>query len=156
MDLLQESIALARQHQISDEIVRGLIDLGWVTHESGEEGQAAEVFIEGLGLAVKPTPAWAAASALEGLASISTNHRRLQTAAQLFSVANRLRATSGVPVRAIDRPCVERQLALVRSILGEEHFEIAWQQGQAMTVEETVAAASTGLETSGVVDSPRG
>src|SRR5262249_41626595 len=47
--------------------------------------------------------------------------------------------TRGTPF--FDVAASERQVAALRSFLGEEQFTVAWEQGRAMTVEQAVAEA---------------
>jgi hypothetical protein len=61
--------------------------------------------------------------------------------ARLYGAAARLRRDAGGARYAPDRPAYERDVAATRAQLSRPAFATAWAAGDAMTLEEAVAAA---------------
>jgi tetratricopeptide (TPR) repeat protein len=85
------------------------------------------------------------ACALAAIAEVEATHGEPGTTpervARLLGAARALFEVGGFPLRYGERVDYERRLVLVREALGEEEFEKAWQEGQAMSMEEAVAYA---------------
>ena len=64
-----------------------------------------------------------------------------QRAARLFGGAEALRAPVNSVIDLVDQPEYERQVALVRSQLGETSFTAAWAAGRAMTLDQAIEYA---------------
>jgi hypothetical protein len=65
----------------------------------------------------------------------------MERAARLFGAADALFKPTGVGLSPGDQPEHERNLALVRSQLDESTFQMCWNEGQSMTLEQAVAYA---------------
>lgn len=87
------------------------------------------------------------AKTLEAMAALCRRARgrdktaRLGRAARLLAAASALRAAIGAPQSLTERADFERGMRATRAALSETVFTRAWAQGQAMTLEETVAFA---------------
>jgi predicted ATPase/DNA-binding CsgD family transcriptional regulator len=65
----------------------------------------------------------------------------LEGAARLFGAADALFKPAGVGLSPNDRPDHERVLATVREQLDDKTFQVCWNEGQALTLEQAVAHA---------------
>ena len=81
------------------------------------------------------------AECLMVLASTWTHTGRSARAARLFAAAGCLRDGMGTVVPLADRDGYECTVAAARDALGDESFEAAYAEGQAMTMDEAVAYA---------------
>jgi len=60
---------------------------------------------------------------------------------QLLGAVAALRETIGLAIRAFDRPTHEKALAATKAALDGHTFNVAWAEGQAMTLEQVVGHA---------------
>jgi hypothetical protein len=66
---------------------------------------------------------------------------RPERVACLFAAARALRDAIGAPLPPYQCARLERRVAAARDDLGEEAFAIRWGEGQAMPLEQAIAAA---------------
>jgi len=59
----------------------------------------------------------------------------------LLGAAAAMRASTGFPRSLVESEDVERATTTVRAALGEPAFTIAWEAGQALTLEQVIAEA---------------
>lgn len=76
------------------------------------------------------------AIALEALASLAVQHKKLSLAAQLFGAANRRFHLFPNMLTPQEREQRERDLTLLRTALGETKFAVFYQEGQNLTNEQ--------------------
>src|SRR5262249_37712300 len=82
------------------------------------------------------------AALLAALAPVATAAGRPARAAQLWGAAERLREEVGSALPPNERDRCERQVTAARASLGEETaFDVAWQAGRAMTLEQAIEYA---------------
>jgi hypothetical protein len=81
------------------------------------------------------------AACLEGLAAVFHGQGQPERAARLFGVAAAVREALGAPLPPVDQADHERHIAGGRAALGEEAFEVIWNEGRAISMEEAVAYA---------------
>ncbi len=118
-----------------------LMNLGDIFVEEGAFADARRCLREGLVLAARYGDRARAAFALESLAVIALREGTPAHAALLSGAVDALyEATGGVRTYTSDEPW-ERTLAMVRTALEPEDFELEWTRGRAMSFEEAVAAA---------------
>ena len=72
---------------------------------------------------------------------LPTTRGRSRNATQLNGAASALRAAAGTPLPPNERAFYEHAVAAVRADLNETAFAKAWAEGQAMTLEQAMAAA---------------
>ena len=65
--------------------------------------------------------------------------QRPEQAARVLGAAAALRDEIGVPLPPGDRDAYERDLAAVRTALGEAALVAAWAEGRAMSLEQAIA-----------------
>lgn len=76
---------------------------------------------------------------LDGLAQIAAAQGKPGRAARLFGAADGITKSTGEAVPVANRAEYAQIVAGVRDTLGNEAFEAAWDEGQAMSLEEAVA-----------------
>jgi hypothetical protein len=107
--------------------------------------RAAALFKESLSLRKEMGARRGIAESLEGLASVRVaDGGDSQTAARparLLGAAEALREAIGAPVPLVERAEYERDVATLRSQLGEEAFAATWAEGRAMRTEQAIAYA---------------
>jgi predicted ATPase/class 3 adenylate cyclase len=138
---LEESVALFRE--VGDR--RGLaLALAWRGTAAAEQGQDAAAradYREGLAimrtLGGRPDLIWM----LEGCAGLAATGGRPHVAARLSGAAAAARETVGLGSYIGPRARLDRRLVAVRTALGATAFAEAWAAGQAMPLEQAVAAA---------------
>lgn len=90
---------------------------------------------------------WGIAYALEGLAKLALALNGPGPAARLWRAAERLAEEIGVPPGPTDRLRCERHVASARAGLGDDSaFNVAWQEGRAMTLERAPEYALKGQD----------
>jgi hypothetical protein len=118
--------------------------LGCVAHEHGDYGQAAALYKESLalrGTGEQHRGVADDAACLEGLAAVACALGQAKRAARLCAAAATLREAIGAPLPPAQRASYERTVATARTHLDEVTFTTAWQEGQAMALEQAIAAA---------------
>ena len=142
--LLKESLPLWEQLGDKKSLANALTNLGTVAREQGDYGQAAALYKESLALR------WTGeqhrgvaddAECLEGLAAVACALGQAERTARLCAAAAALREVIGAPLPPSERATYERTVATARAHLDEETFATAWEEGQAMALEQAIAAA---------------
>ncbi len=111
--------------------------------------RARALFAEGLALARELCQDTFLALSLAGFASIASVERQPRRAVQLFSFAQPwLEAGDQRSACPSDKAEFERNLAIARGQLDRVAFDQAWQEGQAMTVEQAI------VEAEGIANTP--
>jgi predicted ATPase/transcriptional regulator with XRE-family HTH domain len=112
---------------------------GSIALAQGDLVRAAAMLGAGLTLARHVGTTTAVSSCLEGLAGVAAGRDRLERAACLLGAAAALRTSRGAPLAPVDRATQDRRVGAVRQVLGDSAFAAAWEQGQALPVEQAVA-----------------
>lgn len=148
MVLLEENIALTRQLGAKEFLCASLVLLGLAAQENNEWQRASELLAECLAMAHEIRQETIIAYTLSGVAGLSEQPTR---AAQILGVADHLLTT--VPGRrefVAEQAHFDRIVASVRAQLDKATFAAAWREGQAMSMEETIAYALESLSPSAV------
>ena len=139
--LLQESLALFRTLEDTLGVANTLSNLGELGLVQGNPAQARQLGEEALGL-------WAAlgeiaglAQTLEQLAEGAAAVGQAEQAARLWGAVESLCATIGAPLPIPDQDRYDTAVAAARAQLPEGAFAAAWEAGQGLTLEQTLAAA---------------
>jgi tetratricopeptide (TPR) repeat protein len=133
----QESIQLARELGAKHYLAEALFISGLSAQEDGDFPRAVTLFKESLALYQVVELATGVAYVLSGLASLIEQPARR---AQLLGAAATVLDTARMPMDQIERAHYERTVATVRIQLGEAAFAAAWDEGQAMPLEQAVAS----------------
>jgi predicted ATPase/DNA-binding CsgD family transcriptional regulator len=88
------------------------------------------------------------ATVLEGLAAVVAAQGELAWAVRLWSAAEALRETRGMPLPPVYRADYERAIAAARTQLGEKTFAALWNEGRSMTPEQALAARGPAITSS--------
>ena len=137
---IETSITLYREIGQRRALAESFAILARVVRAQGEKAAARSIYEESLAIARELNHTPLIASCLEGLADVVSSQGQFRWAAQLLGAAEPLREAIGVPIPLIDRANYERQVAAVRSSLGEHDFAASWSEGRAMTPEQALAA----------------
>jgi len=146
----EESVAVRRALGNEEGMAVSLACLGDIARAQGDERRAAKTYAESLTLlrasddTVLVIPILEKVAALAGLAGHPSTQQptdALTHAAQLFGAAARLREEIGAPLLPLARTTHERDVARVRTALGEGAFAAAWGEGQSLSREQAISAA---------------
>jgi tetratricopeptide (TPR) repeat protein len=140
--MMEEGLALARKLGDRLSISNALYSLAQVAQARGDHDSAACRFEEGVTLSEEIGDRSNLGYFLEGLAVVAGVREEAERSARLFGAAEGLLQAVEAPVYDYyepNRSLYERTAVTVRSQLGEEGFEEAWAEGQAMTFEQAVA-----------------
>ena len=80
-------------------------------------------------------------SGLEGVAGIYSGIGQAEQAVRLYGAAAKMREEIGIPLPASERLSHESHLTVTRAECGEDVWQAAWDQGQAMSLEQAIAYA---------------
>jgi predicted ATPase/DNA-binding CsgD family transcriptional regulator len=164
--LQEESLQLARELGDRWRVAASLGSSAWIALRQGDLKKAATLLGESLTLRRDIGDRGGIAWCLEKFAEVAIAHGQIESsplryehfrrAARLFGAAAARRAPIGSVMDLVDQPEYERQLAVVRAQLdaqaepalglskgsGEVRaFEMAWVEGQAMTLEQAIEYA---------------
>jgi hypothetical protein len=81
------------------------------------------------------------ATALTGLAGLSSEEEQPRRAARLLGASEALNSANGSAFDPVDRVEYDRILAATRARLDQESFDAAWSAGQAITLDQAIAEA---------------
>jgi len=73
------------------------------------------------------------------MADIALAQGQAEKAARFIGAAAALRASIRSVIDPADQPEYDRRITSLRAILGQERFSAAWDEGQALTLEQAVA-----------------
>jgi tetratricopeptide (TPR) repeat protein len=136
-----ENVELRRAIGDQSGIAFGLHGLGWVALQRGELQRAHELFAESLRMDWQIGNQLIIAHRLEGLGFVATARQQGERGARLYGAADALRQAAGSTVTASERAPFERNLALLRGLLGDSGFAAAWAAGRGLSVSQAVAYA---------------
>jgi hypothetical protein len=139
--LLEERAAPFRRFKGLDEMTDPVLHLGLVALAQGDNAEAALFLRESLKRWVDRGSTLGMAPVLEGLARVGLALGDADRGARVLGAADALRAAVGTPRWPIDEPLYAREIATLRSALGEDAFAAAWAAGRAMTWQEAAALA---------------
>ena len=135
-----EAVALQREVGDRQGLAHALNNLGGTVSARGDLARAAALYDEALALSVELGDRLGVARGLEGLAAAAAGSRPHQTA-RLLGAAEALRESLGTPLPPGERAVHDRRVAEAHARLGAAAFAAAWGAGQALSLEEAVAAA---------------
>ncbi len=143
-DLLGEALLLFER--LGNPLLRAYVveHLGRSALSRGEPLMARRYLIECLRVLVEFHDTRLINEVLSWLARVEQAEGRVDRAARLVGAAEMLRKNQGTTMAPADRPEYEHCIKLLHSQLPEEAFATAWQEGQAMSLEEAIAYALEG------------
>jgi predicted ATPase/DNA-binding winged helix-turn-helix (wHTH) protein len=139
--LSEESLEIYRQVGERRGIADVLGRMGLMACDQGDHRSAQAPLKESLAIFLQLGDQRGIAEALEGLA-YACSLDRSAGAALLWGAAKRLREEIGAPLKPSDRARAERQVAEARAVCDDDAaFDLAWQEGRAMSMEQMVRYA---------------
>ena len=146
--LLEESLRLNRAAGYSWSVGTVLGTLGWVALLQRDYARMRAILGESLSIRLETGDQSGIAWCLEKLAeaafvqgetaTLSARRERYQAAVRIFAAAAGLRAPIKSVIDPVDQPAYARNLATLRTGLGELAFATAWTEGEAMAIEAVV------------------
>jgi predicted ATPase/transcriptional regulator with XRE-family HTH domain len=141
-----EALALLRGLGDREAMAICLANLGTVARRRGELAQAQALQREALALDQQRGDLRRCAEDLEVLASTAGVARQGEHAARLLGAAAAEREALGAPQPPQERADVDQAVAAARATLGEEAWAAAFAAGRAMTLEDAIVEALSGVE----------
>jgi len=139
--LLQESLSLTRRLGEKWGLAITLGSLGWVALRQRDWTAMRQRLRDSLDVRMESGDRGGMAWCLEKLAEAASLQGQLRQAARAYGAAAALRAPVKSVIDPADQPEYERNLAAMRTALGEEAFAAAWAEGSAMPLEQAVEYA---------------
>lgn len=137
-----------------------------VATDRADYATAARLLAESLTSLLLLNDLWGVATVMPAVARMAADQGDFEHAVRISGAIGRMHQTLGAPLKVPFRERFERNLAAARTALGDERFEAALVEGQAMTAAEAVqaalqpiratqSAARTGLDALAIPLSPR-
>ena len=78
---------------------------------------------------------------IEGLSSLQYHRSRLQSAARLYGWTDIMRVKIGNRRPPVEQASIEKEIAELRSQLGDEPFAVLYKEGQALSMDQAIELA---------------
>jgi len=142
VEWLEESLRLSRNIGDRWGAALALGNLGRVALAQRDHQRAAALFEESLVLSQSLTGSGRrVVYSLYHLGVVASELGQLERAGRLLGAAAVLQEAGGRAVSPLDLAERERQIAIVREVLGDERFAEVWADGQAMSLEQAIEYA---------------
>jgi predicted ATPase/DNA-binding XRE family transcriptional regulator len=131
---LEEAV---RQYQkLGDEhfTARATVQLAFVALADGDKQRARSLFEAGLRMFWDLQDHWGTTEALEGMATFSAAEDKAERAAKIAGAAEAARENLTVRPLPFDRVVTERFIERARSVVDDESWHRAWQEGRQMSL----------------------
>ena len=138
---LEESLRILRRLGSTEDITRCLLFLGHLACDRGDYAAARARFAEMMKDAPLERHRYAVPFALEACARLAAGEGQAARALRLAGAADVLRQTIGNPLPPAFQAYLRRDLERAWQALSEEEGAAAFEEGQAMTLEEAIAHA---------------
>jgi non-specific serine/threonine protein kinase len=139
--LYEESLALYRELGHHNTAASVLWNLGIVAQHQRDVERAAACFSEGLALHRHYGDKRNMGSCIAGLAGVVAMRGQPERAARLFGAVQAWWDTLGTHLEPVDQAEIDRNIAVVRTAVGEHAFDTLWAEGRRMTLEQAVDLA---------------
>jgi predicted ATPase/DNA-binding SARP family transcriptional activator len=140
-DLAEKSLALRQELGHPGTIADSLALMAEIEEHLGHSDRAAMRYREALALFREVGERRRLIETLERLGQVTIPGGPSDWSARLLAAAETQRSTHGMPRPPVEREPFQRVVAVLRTTLGEEAFAVAWAQGEAMPLEDALAAA---------------
>ncbi|MEP6902207.1 MAG: tetratricopeptide repeat protein, partial [Actinomycetota bacterium] len=138
----EESLAICRQLKQQDSVGSNLLNLGAVEFREGDFAAAGTYFAEAFALGMELKHKIIISYSLEGLGALMTREGQSKNAAVLAGAADNLRESIGYEIEPAERQFRDEYLLDLRAALSKEEFEIAFEQGSKLKMDEIPALTS--------------
>lgn len=139
--LAQECLSMSRDVGFKAIEAQALRLYGQCDFAQGNHESATKHFIESMRLEQELDHREGIAENLEGLASLATAQSQYGRAARLFSAAENLRTTLGIPLPPADASNLEKWKTIVRNELSDAAYTSAKDEGKYLTVDQAIELA---------------
>ncbi|HLV78751.1 MAG TPA: tetratricopeptide repeat protein, partial [Chthonomonadaceae bacterium] len=137
----EESLFLNRELGARSGVVITLVNLGDLGCDQKDYAAARDHLLESLKLCQQLNAKFFAVAALDSMAALCKAQSQTQQAVRFFAAAQALSEAISYSRPPLDQEKLDRALETLRSLLGEEAFASAWEQGRAMTLDQALTAA---------------
>jgi hypothetical protein len=141
LEMYEASLMEARKVGAPLLVASALHRLGQMARLRGEYGKASSLIMESLKMHRERGNKQGVPECLAVLAGVVAAEGDLDRAARLFGAADALLERIKVPLTPADRAQYDADLAAARSQVDEQTWEVAWAEGQAMTMEQAITYA---------------
>jgi len=139
--LIEESIEMSREAGDGWSVAASHNALGNLAFRAGDYASARRLLAECLTMMWELGDKEIIVACLSMFAVIAMTETHADIAVRLWSAVSSLREAMGSPLPPSIREHREAEIAAAREALGEEAFHRAWQEGTAMTMEQSIAYA---------------
>ena len=146
-ELLEESLSLSRAFDIQWSLAFSLEIMGLLRRSAGDYGGALEIYQESLQLSFEQESRQGVVNCLGAIAGLAAMLNQPEIAVRLFAVTEQLREAIGNKMEQADQQEYEACLQLARDQLDEAAFNTLWRDGQAMSTQQAVKEALSGIKT---------
>jgi predicted ATPase len=136
-----EALALYREQDEQRHVPAVLHNLGYVALAQKQYATARTLQVESLNLHRSQENPQGLVECVTGLAAVASALGNPRQAARLFGAVAAWYDRSGIPMWPTERIEYERQVAATRVLLDEQEFEVAWQAGQTLILDQAVVEA---------------
>jgi predicted ATPase/class 3 adenylate cyclase/uncharacterized protein HemY len=140
-EIFQESLAQLQELRSTSHSAVTLLYLGHVAREQGSFDRAAAYYRDALALSRGLSDKMRIARGLEAIATVIWTQGRAESAVQLLAAADNLRDELGSVLHPLERPAIDRTIEGLRVVMDEADFGRAWDDGQALSLEQAVLEA---------------
>jgi tetratricopeptide (TPR) repeat protein len=137
----EESLAIWQAVGCRGAVMHTLGALGHIARAQGEFGQARVFYGESLRLRQESADMYLLIASLEDFAELAAAEQQWARMTRLLGAAQAQREAAGKPLLPRDRTHYETSLRDARSALAEDALAAAWAEGQALSLEQAIAAA---------------
>src|SRR5579884_1184708 len=138
----EESLFLNRELGAWSGMVITLVNLGELVCDQGDYAAARDYLVESLQLCRQLNAKFFAAATLDSMAVLYEAQGQTERAVRFFAAAQALSESISYSRPPLEQEKLDRALETLRSLLGEEAFASAWEQGRAMPLDQAIVAAS--------------
>jgi ATP/maltotriose-dependent transcriptional regulator MalT len=112
--------------------------LGKVAYQQGEFQSAASRLRKAISVLSEVGDKWMFMICLESLALVASAQGQAEAAARWLGSTEVLRKAFSLPRRPADQALYERNVAEIQARLGRDAFDLAWEEGRKMTLEQVI------------------
>lgn len=116
-------------------------NVSWTAFNLGDTARARELYREQLVLATQLGDRWWLAWGVKGVALLAAASGDAMSAARLLGAAAAVRVSLTTPLRPSVQRAHDRAVESIRTELGPAAFTAAWEEGQALSIEQAVYEA---------------
>jgi tetratricopeptide (TPR) repeat protein len=139
--LHEEAMAVRRELGDRWGIANSLINLGVVAVAQGDYPSSRSLLTESLAMFRDLADRLGIVSSLEALADLAFASGQPKRGVRLYGYAARLRDEIGYTFQSRNRLDYDHSMVSARASIGDAAFELAWQEGHAMTLEQAIEYA---------------